>query len=492
MNYSIKAKKAVLVLLVAATIFASCKKYINLEPEDATYDQVFWTTGTNVEKAVSGAYGLLRDALRDSRSHFIFGDFTTEEFLRGSDYWNYASLSFTGRNQYSYAPYLEGSLWDWTRFYALVNQCHLIIENTPKIQDSKFNGGQVSKNQLLGEGHFLRAYSYFYMTRVWGDPVLTKESVKDPLNIQPVARSKEQEALDFCIEDLKQASALMLFNKGTSRERIRADKGAALALLAHVYAWKHDYANTKKYCDSVILQGGYSLEPINSYGQIWNGSSDESIFELFMKYTQAGNESTSGFFNVFLFEPTADKGVNSAWAANVEHVHEVFDTTRQDDRRGKIFIRGQGGTMLSKYANINHYDANRPDAYVVDNNLVLLRLADIHLLKAEANVKLNDENGARDEVNKIRLRANASLLLPGDRCDMDTVFRERRKEMYGEGCIAYDNIRMILTNPDYLNALPDPYNQERVAKKGYYWPLNMRALLPQNALLTQNEWWKNH
>jgi len=489
MNYTKISKLAGCILLVAATAFTSCKKYINLEPEDATYDQVFWATGANVEKAVSGAYGLLRNALRNERSHFTFGDLTTNQFLRGGDYWNYEDLSYEGNNHYSYAPYLEGSLWDWTRFYGLINQCHLIVENTPKIPDSKFNGGKESKNQLIGESHFLRAYSYFYMTRVWGDPVLTKEALKDPLNIQPIARSKENEVLDYCIEDLKQASALMQFNG--SGERVHADKGAALALLAHVYAWKHDYANVKKYCDSVILQGGYSLEPGDSYEQIWNGSSNESIFELFMKYDQGSNEAGSDFFNVFLFHPIADRDAYYAWPVNEDYAADLFGTT-PDDRINKIFVQGQGGVMLSKYATINHYDANRPDAYVVDNNLVLLRLADIHLLKAEASLKLNDENGARDEINIIRQRANADLLLPGDACDMETVLNERRKEMYGEGCIAYDNIRMILTNPDYANNLPEPYIPERVAKKGYYWPLNMRTLLPQNQLLTQNEWWKNH
>lgn len=498
MNYSKITKLAGCILLVAATIFTSCRKYINLAPEDATYDQVFWATGANVEKAVSGAYGLLRNALRDERSHFIFGDFTTDQFVRGSDYWNYADLSYTGRNHYSYAPYLEGSVWDWTRFYGLINQGHLIIENTPKIPDSKFNGGKEYKNQLLGEGHFLRAYSYFYMTRVWGDAVLTKEALKDPLNIQPIARSKESEVLDYCIEDLKQASALMQFNRGSVQDRIHADKGAALALLAHIYAWKHDYANAKKYCDSVILQGGYSLEPIDSYGQIWNGNSNESIFELFMKYDKASNEASDGFFNGFLYDPIVpERSINSAWPVNPDYINELFGSV-PDDRILKIFIevvdqnQNPIGIMLSKYANINHYDANRPNDYVVDNNLVLLRLADIHLLKAEANLKLNDEDGARAEVNIIRQRANTDLLLPGDACNMDTILKERRKEMYGEGCLAYDNIRMILTNPDYANSLPDPYTQERVAKKGYYWPLNMRTLLPQNQLLTQNEWWKNH
>lgn len=489
MKYLKISKSTGYILLFMIIIFSSCKKYINLEPEDATYDQVFWTSGANVEKAVSGAYGLLRNALRQDRCYFIFADFTTDEFNRGSSFWNYADLSYPGNNHYSYVPYLAQTLLDWTRFYGLINQCHLIVENTPDINVSKFNGGQQYKNQLLGEGYFLRAFAYFYMTKVWGDPVLTKESLKDPLHIEPIPRSPESEVLKYCIEDLKQASSLMKFNNST--EHVHADKGAALALLAQVYAWQHDYTNAKLYCDSVINQGGYSLEPINTYENIWNGNSHENIFELFMKYSQTSNESTAGFFNVFLFEPVAQRSINSSWAVNDDYVNDLFGAL-PDDRKDKIFTPGQGGTIFTKYANVNYYDANRPDAYVVDNNLVLLRLADIHLLKAEASLKLSDPNGARNEINLIRQRANATPLLATDPVTMDTVLAERRKEMYGEGCLAFDQIRMVLTNPDYANNLPDPYFPERVAKKGYYWPLDMRTLLPQNALLTQNEWWKNH
>lgn len=478
----------ILLLAGTATLF-SCKKYINLEPEDATYDQVFWATGANVEKAVSGAYGLLRDNLRADRSHFIFGDFNTDQFIRGSDYWNYADLSYTGNNHYSYVPYLEGTVLNWTRFYGLVNQCHLIVENTPGIADAKFSGGTPAKNQLLGEGYFLRAFAYFYMIRVWGDPVLTRESLKDPLNIPPRARTSEAEALDFCIQDLLKAADLMQLN----HERVKADKGAAWALLAHIYAWKHDYANARIYCDKVINEGGYSLQPMDSYDEIWKGGSDESIFELFMKYDRANNEASSDFFNAFLFAPVIrDKNINSAWSVNTTYARDLYGSG-PDDRDSAIFVANGSNYMLAKYATINYYDANRPNTYVVDNNLVLLRLADIYLLKAEAAVVLGDVPAARDAVNEVRERANATLLTSSTPCNMDTVIKERRKELYGEGCLAYDNIRMVLTNPTYSGIyLPAFYSAERIAKKGYYWPLNMRALLPQNELLTQNEWWKNH
>ena len=476
--------------VIAAISISSCKKYIYLEPEDATYDQVFWISGTNVEKALSGAYGLLRSSLTDSRSHFIFGDFVTPEFVKGSDYWNYADLSFEGKNHFSYAPYLEGSVWDWTRFYGLINQCHLIIENTPKIDDSKFTGGSEEKKQMLGQAYFLRAYTYFYITRVWGDAVLTKESVKDPNNVQPIARSTDEEVLSYCIEDLLKAIENLQPNNATGASASYAGQEAAQALLAHVYAWQHDYTNAKKYCD-LVINSGYTLEPIDTYKNIWLGYSDEAIFQVQMTYNASSNEASSGFFNVFLFNPVVNRGVNAAWKANDNTLYDYFylDT---DDRYDQVFEDGQGGTMLTKYSNINYYNPNRSDLYVVDNNLVLLRLADIYLLKAEACLKLNDEPGAINAINTVRERANATALEDGEPIDMETVYEERVREMYGEGCLAYDNIRMRLTNPDYTGNLPEPYTADRVALKGYLWPLNMRKLLPQDPLLTQNEWWKNH
>ncbi|MNT97309.1 SusD family protein [compost metagenome] len=66
------------------------------------------------------------------------------------------------------------------------------------------------------------------------------------------------------------------------------------------------------------------------------------------------------------------------------------------------------------------------------------------------------------------------------------IFLERRRELIGEGTIQFDLIRMELL--EEMNN----YNTDRIALQGYYWPLNMRALLPQNESLTQNPYWRNH
>jgi len=478
-------KKYLLISLLALTSMLGCKKEINLEPENATYDQVFWVSGPNVEKATAGAYSLLRDAFRADRSYFIFGDLAANNFKLGGDYWNYTALVKDQNFNFNYAPYLEGSVYDWSRFYKVINQCHLIIENIKNIPDSKFTGGRAQKNRLEGEARFLRAYTYFYISRVWGDVILTTESFKDPLNIPALPRTEEAKTLDFCLKDLASATSLLDYNQ----PKTHASKGSVLSLTANIYAWKHDYVKTQLYCDSVITSNRYQLETVADYNKIWAGNSKESIVELNMLYDAvSSNESSGGFFNVFLSDPfIKDRGTNSTWSAT-DIADELFADT--ETRYDHTFATASDGNtvLLTKYLNVNYYDPNDATKYVVSNNLVLERLADIYLLRAEARFKNNNQAGALTDLNFVRQRAQLADFSGSGEDLFNEILDERRRELLGEGYTAYDIIRM--GKLQYL--FPDAYSNQRIAQKGYYWPLNMRTLAKQNPLLTQNEWWKGH
>jgi starch-binding outer membrane protein, SusD/RagB family len=472
------------ILLAGLTVMTGCKKYIDLEPKDSTYDAVFWTSGVNVEKALAGAYGLFRQSVRTESSHFIFGDLPTGDFSLGGDFWNYTTFVPSGNQRFSYAPYLESVVQDWSRFYSVVNQCHLIVENAQKIPASKYPASGKPKNQMIGEAMFMRAYTYFYMTRIWGGVIMTTESLKDPLNVPQLGRSTETEVLDYCLQDLKTASPLLEMGGDKSY----ASKGSAWGLMAHIYAWKKDYANAEKYADSVINSGLYSLVGVDNYTDIWKGNSEESIFELNMKYSAQQNEANGSFFGRFLHDPYIQgKGANSSWQISDDAYYGLFDDP--DDIRAQKIIGNvtSGDFTLLKYATVNYYDANSPWLYVVDNNLVLLRLADIYLLKAEAAFKRGNEATARSFTNQVKARAGIAATSETGTALWDEILTERRRELIGEGCNFYDIIRM-----GSLTAYFGFYSQERIDKKGYNWPLNMRTLMPQAPLLTQNEWWKNH
>jgi len=87
---------------------SSCSKYLDLKPENSTYDEVFWKDGENVNRASLGAYALLRNSLRADRSYFIFGDIASGVVHQAGEDWNMNDLARSGGYKFSYAPYLEG------------------------------------------------------------------------------------------------------------------------------------------------------------------------------------------------------------------------------------------------------------------------------------------------------------------------------------------------------------------------------------------------
>ncbi|MEO6914337.1 MAG: RagB/SusD family nutrient uptake outer membrane protein, partial [Chitinophagaceae bacterium] len=132
----------------------------------------------------------------------------------------------------------------------------------------------------------------------------------------------------------------------------------------------------------------------------------------------------------------------------------------------------------------------------INNNLVLLRLADIILLDAEALAYKGNLAGAAAMLKLTEDRAGIqSYKTITNSYDMvDEVVLERGRELIGEGHWFYDLIRTEGTQ-NWLE-FTGGYLPERVDPsknlKGYYWPLDMSTLFPQDNLLTQNPWWALH
>lgn len=88
-----------------------------------------------------------------------------------------------------------------------------------------------------------------------------------------------------------------------------------------------------------------------------------------------------------------------------------------------------------------HIDATRPDRQKTQGqrDLVMMRLGDAYLLRAEARLKgNNDAQGAADDINEVRLRAawtgqEAAIEITAGDVDLDFILDERARELIGEG-----------------------------------------------------------
>lgn len=511
-------------LIVLAIVGSSCKKYIYQAPITSTYGAEFWTSQASVTQAELAMYGQLRASLRLDKSFFVNGDLTAGTFvLHYNNSWNYASIGVAnpyagGPYFFSYVPYLQGSLQNWTRFYQIIAQANLILENVPKMPSSLFTN-ESTKNAFLGEALFMRAYCYFYITRCWGDPVYVTKTFDnvDYGKIPPIARTAESIVLDSCIADLKVAAGYMAYAGGDPTKAIRANKGSVYSLLAHIYEWQKDYVDAHLACQQVMQNGGYSLEPMATYKNIWNGeSSNESIFELAMKYDPNDPNFTSqnswaeaqfDFFGIFLKGPIIDNINNKAWVLPSGGIYDQINPDSANDARYQTIVSqpvaassaDDAGHLLLKYTNFLYQQPGlTPHTGInpyINNDLVLFRLSDIILLDAEALAYTGNLEGARADLAITEDRAGiTSYQDPANQYDMiDEVVMERGRELVGEGQWYYDLIRTEPTQGwlEYVGYQPDRVSATNNLK-GYYWPLDMSTLFPQDPLLTQNPWWAVH
>lgn len=120
----------------------------------------------------------------------------------------------------------------WTQHYAVIKTANLIIEGS-----EKFPGDKAKIATALGNAHFWRAYSYYYLVRVFGKlPIITKTNIEQ-FDAKP---SEIEKVYELIVQDLK--DAINELPTGYDKEPARlfgvdiwATKQAAQSTLAAVY-----------------------------------------------------------------------------------------------------------------------------------------------------------------------------------------------------------------------------------------------------------------
>ncbi len=483
----------------------ACKKVLELESKENPSSNKFWKNERDALAGLMGGYSLLRNALTDENRYYVYGDVPANTFriTYSSDYsiHQLRDGSFDG----VYYGYLE-NLQNWTRFYKSIAQANLLIEKIPGIPDYTFKAGY--KDYYLGESYFLRAFNYFYISRVWGDVPLVLEAVEDASQARNYGREKQSVVLKQCLADLDKAIPMLPEKPLSSNDRgIRATRASALALKAHIYAWMKDYAKCEEATRDIVANPGkYGLTFITDsaqYQKMSIGRSTEAIFEINLNYDQNEGQDmvTPGGY-------TWSLGYKTLYAPflSIREPHQLDDVpwlvlkeTRDNlfyepgDLRATLWFYDdpniQDMIMLKKYANVVYRDGDVQKDPWFSNNILIFRLSDIILLRAEALYETSNEGGARILVNNIRHRAHLGDVDPSY-TGYDFFYElvnERQRELFAEGHAFWDLLRTDIIadfNPVFNGAMtPGNANYGR-----NYWPIP-RVLFKDNLLMKQTPYW---
>lgn len=432
---------------------SACKK--DLQPYDGKSDEMALTTSADLQIATYGAYaGLVNtnytvELVRlgeQPADNVALASSTTNPLLQSYNHNHFAGMSNTTAF--------------WQHSYKVIYSSNRIIE---KIKD----GVSPTLDQLKGENLYLRAMCHFNLVRLFGRPypqgsgsnpgVVIKDNTTNDLPV----RSTVKQVYDFIIADLLKAASLM---NGEKDSRF-ASKEVAYALLSRVYLYKEDNTNAVLYATKVINSNRYKLLATDSYKKyftLYPENNPETIFAF--RHTVADNKGFGSLAGQYYNDPVTRVTGYAQTSASLTYMN-LLNQYPQDVRHSFIeeLLDAKGQIMMLYGGRTPAYMINKfswQDGIASLSSPVYLRLAEVYLNRAEANIKMNNSQQGIDDVNIIRTRAGLSGPalytlndLKGLNSALDVVLQERRLELSFEGHRAFDLFRnnqtMIRAYPGY-------------------------------------------
>jgi starch-binding outer membrane protein, SusD/RagB family len=499
-------KKNVFYLLIITAFFsASCKKFLDREPLSQSTDANFWKNEKEANSGIAGGYTLIRNSLNEASgmAHYAYGDLPSGEFITGLSNADFAAVSQMNLQLPLSISDLTRNLIRlrrWDNFYKAIDQANRCIKFIPTIPlDQYTSSNPLSVQQrLVGEAYFMRAFNYFYMARIWGDVPLVLETTPDPTQAEDLPRTSQSEILSQCIKDIQTAIPALTWNYPVAADRaVRANRGAAYALLAHIYAWQGDYEKSASAADSVILKGGYSYVDRSSslnYLSIYKGKSSEGIFEIAQSATNEGTAQGIALNTLKAPYLSTNTG-NSVYPLDKETLYKLFTDSGKVDLRAKnaFAFLGTADPICIKYANVTYTSTNsagQPTSPIFLNNIVIFRYSDIKLLRAEALAASNNNTEARNILNEIRSKAGLANYAGTDANLFEAIIDERGRELFLEGHRFYDLVRLAKkTGVLKFDASGSTRMSAAQFQQGkYYWPVEP-YLIYINPKLVQTPYW---
>ncbi len=473
--------KIALSAVFITSVVASCTKKLDLYPTNDITSQSVYSTPAGYKQALAKVYGSF--ALTGNQGPAGNGDIQgidegTSDFLRL--YWIAQELStdeavvswgdpgiqdFHNMNWSSSNPMLTGLYYRSTYQITLVNE-FLRQSTDDQLAARGITGASAdSIRRYRPEARFLRAYQYWVLMDLFGNPPFFTEA--DAIGTLP-KQIQRKDLFTYIESELKAVDADLAAPK--SNEYGRADQAAAWALLARMYLNAEVYTGTARYGDAVtyskkVIDAGYTLVSDYRWLMLADNNTNNNEFIFTINYDGLKTQSYGG--TTFLTHasvggsmPANKSGVAGGWSGirTTKSLPGLFpDNTGTADERAEFYTQGQNleindltaftdGYAINKYRNITRTGAPGQSQDFSDIDFPVFRLGEMYLIYAEATLRSGaggDKGLALQYVNALRTRAygNTSGNITSDKLTTDFILDERARELYWEGMRRTDLVR---------------------------------------------------
>jgi len=473
-------------LLVLA---GGCKKILEVTPQSSITEQTYFKNEGDFDPYVTGIYTFMRSFA----NNITYGTERSEELISGSNSrftvaWSQIITPASGAINYN----------DW---YKAIGHCNLLLD---RIKPFAFSSAD-TKKRILAETYCLRAYCFFHLTRIIGDAPLMLQAITDE-NVPLLARSPATEVMKQIQLDIDTAlivfKSMSTFSATSYPSKYRFAYGSAQALKADAKLWSAKVlgGGTSDFNDAItalteVESTGVSLNTdFKNVSGIRAATNTEDILAAYFQRDEAGANYglnalpfltiVQGALNLDSI-PYVKASGNGQGAYQISAKSKALFTTSGDKRIPYTWIteRQSSGPKISW---ITKYPGSvYTDDRISDNDIIIYRLADIFLMKAEAYAALNNTTQAIIYLQKVRTRAGTGTYSGAtDKASVEKeILDERGREFYFENKRWYDLVKFHYGGT--INVYT--YVPNLVGKTTpLFWPLNT-TVLANNSKLKQTD-----
>jgi hypothetical protein len=435
--------KKIITAILFGTLLTSCEEILdNQIPAHSNVDSNVVTNAEGAETNLVGVYSYLASGGYQWEWHYCLNFGHLAGTTRGSG-------SSSGGEEAGWEGMLIFNtitvdfyevLDSWNYAYKLVNGANWQIKLTEDLDDEEFTGNR--KKEILAEARCLRFFANFYTFRLYshfwdesspdGIVYRTEPSVLSN-HMQPrlsVAETYQKliDDLDYCIEngpDFKDVYH-------TSNVTAKAFKAKLLAMRGTTQDW----ADVKTLTEEVIASGKFAMETDHYSIFKKRNSSKEVIFSrYFSSITPASELGTvrcrwSGYYR-------STDWVKALSPLNSQYQKAINDTI--ETYTPSTGVTGYNYGSMGKIASYGLTD----EELVTNSALLYLRLAEMHILRAEAIARTTGvASDVTDILNPLLTRAKDNPLDPATLTDaqllLDAVYETLIKELVAESGIDFE------------------------------------------------------
>lgn len=479
--------KQLTVLLSLTLILGACSNKLNLQPLNANTADKQYSSLQGYKQALAKVYGsyALISSAGTGASDVGFaglGDVGTTDFLRAlwnvqelttdeavcawndADLQSLHNLNWTASNIYVHDIYAR-SLFQITVANEFLRQ-----STDDKLASRGIKGDDaIQVHYFRAEARFLRAYQYWVLMDLFGNPPFITE--QDPIGKFIPKQISRKDLFDYIVSELKAIDGDLVAPR--QNEYGRVDQAADWALLARVCLNAEVYTGTADYADAVlysqkVIDAGYTLQ--DDYADLFKSDNNlhnpEQILSIAYDATSSQNYGGTTFLicSAHGTDPTDNRNYGipgGGWLGNrsTQPLSALFgsDYGNSPDHRALFgpgsptindVIDFSQGVEVYKFSNQSSTGETpySPNGVLCSTDFAIFRLAEMYLTYAEAVVRGGaggDKATALKYINLLQDRAygNSAHEITATGLTLPFLLDERGRELYWEGFRRTDLIR---------------------------------------------------